>query len=440
MKKTFDCTLGEPWSSAQRALEKYESDMRQAPVHDVAKICSKHGPLMADITKKLPKNLQPRIFTGGSTTNLPYSAPELAQVLLKHLHQACRSEIVLAPEEWRETTAQLSALISAELAVCQLAELLDEAQAESASFLEELAVADSTERIVNQLHYIAEVVNNYTHELTYLYPDWDILIRYCVFLKQVGQTAHRSAVFMCQMLTTKDPLLSPATRMVTTAEMLIKEASKCREKARFLMRYDTGPVAAIPKKAGNGGKKSLIGLLASQHPGCTSLLLPSEERRRKRIDKRQKRRRERGGDHSTDEDISKTNEEEMRINHSKCKKCQTFFRDDSVFCHKCGNKRPDPPFASQIPKRDAGPPPLKRFGEDPDVVRIPEEDEEFTQNYLLGRSNEGEHSIWGGDQLMPSTRELEPRFKEGGAFVEHASDEENEASKAGSPGQRAKLK
>jgi len=394
MKKQFDCSIGEPWSSAVRALEAYTGEMRGAPVHDIARICNKHGPLMVGITKRLPKRTTPRIFQGGGTTNLPYTAPELAQVLLKALEKSCRTEVQLAPVELLETTAQFASLVSSELAVCQLAELLDEAVNEQASFLEELAVADSSERINAHLHHLTEVMKSFSSELTYLYPEWHALLHHTLFLKKVGLLTLHSSAFVSKMLSNHDPLLSPITRLAVTGEALGRAAKACNEKAISLMRFDSG-FDTVKRPTALREKKSMIGLLGTMQPGSNNLLMPSEARRRKRIDQKLARRRVLGGGaNSSDEDIQKEKGviEQQYAAHAQCTKCQNIYRDDSVYCRMCGQKRPDPPFASQLHVKNAGPPPLKTFGRDVGSVEEEQQDKDFINSILGPRDAEG-----GGD-------------------------------------------
>lgn len=371
MKAHREVSLCEPWSSAQRALEAYNLDMRQAAVHDCARICNKHSPLMAGITKKLPKNVTPRIFQGGAIATLPHTAPELAQVLVRNLHQACVTEVILAPTELRESCTQFSALVGAELAVCELAELLDEATTSNASFVEELAVADSTERINTHLHQLTEMIKGFSHEVTKVYPELPALMHHARFLKQVGLMAERSSTFMCAQLTANDPLLSPALRLKHTAEALTAAAQHCAEKAALLQRSDdpyasTKPLPGPPRIGLN--RRSILGMMAKVQghakPGTVAVLLPSEAKRQKRVDQKLARRRMRGGGHSSEDEA-----EEKRVAHaahaaySVCAECENTFQDEAAFCSKCGSKRPDAPFAVQLVKGKAGePPPPKYLG------------------------------------------------------------------------------
>jgi len=438
-KKTrAGCTgLSEPWSSALRALESYGAEVRIAPVHSVASICNKHGALIHGLTKRLPKNVTPKIFHGAKLQIMPHSAPELAQVLARNLHKPCLAEIVLAPTELRETVSQFAALVGTELAVCELAELLDEVHDPSASFVEELAVADSVERINTHLHHLNKVIDGFTAELTELYPELEALSHHATFWKQIGMTCKTSSLFMAGMLTPSDPILSPTIRLGNCGEALIAIAQKCYDKTQSLLSwcYDRdggdGGIAknAAPRRHG-GNKVSIIGLMAQMQqnaqPGKESLLLPAEATRRKRIDAKLKKRRNRAlgdaGQSSEDEASTKLEIRKAVDAHAQCAACGNIFRDDANFCPKCGVKRPPSPLAGAKEAKAQGPPSLKRFaGEDAGA----NDDQDFLDALRADDPARGGHDVWGARAFQPDSQEVAPQFwqKE---RVEDVSDDEGD--------------
>lgn len=421
--------LGEPWSSAQRALEAYCNDMRKAPCHNCASICHKHGAILAGITKKLPKNVTPPVFDGKKQSILPASAPELAQVLVRNLENACITEIQIAPTELRGTMAQFAALVSAELSVCAMAELLDENPANNASFLEELAVADSVERINNHFNHLTEVMKSFTSDVTKAYAELDSLLQHAGCLKQFGMIAVRCSQFMNSMLTGDDPLLSPARRLKNAAESLVEAASACQTKVKLLLINDD-PYFSASVKAGarsGMGRKSMIGLLAMAgrgDAGAVNLLLPSEAKRRKKVDRKLLRRRERGGGHSSDGEAEERLElDKAEAAHVQCVECGNYYKEDAVFCRKCGQQRPESPMLGKA----KGPPPLKNVHQ---VDSDAEEDQEFL-NSLKGRGKpkaDAEHDVWGDKALQPSLENIAPQFLQK-ERIEDVSDDDEEAQR-----------
>lgn len=431
MKKARDFTIGEPWSSAQRALEAYNREMREAPVHDCARICNKHGPLMAGICKKLPKNVTPRIFEGGSTTAEPHSAPELAQVPLRHLHRATLTEIELAPTELRETVAQFAAILGAELAVCELAELLDESSDPSASFIEELAVADSMERINTHYHHLVEVIRGFTAELTRTYPELTSLANHARFLRNAGQIAARASGYMRNKLTDEDPLMSAAARLRHSGEALEKAATECEVETeahvRFWQNLLGGSKAQNPPDRLGLNRKSIIGLLStlsySGH-GKVNLLVPSEAKRRRRVDVKLSRRRMRGGDDSEEEDLSDIKAvEKAEAAYNQCTKCGNVFREDSVFCRRCGTKRPESPHAAKKAAMQKGPPALKNIFTE-EAIDDEETDRAFLDKLRRKNEDQGEHDVWGASALQPSSREIAAQLRQTEQVNDVSDDEQ----------------
>lgn len=357
---------------------------------------------------------------------LPASAPELAQVLVRTLENSCFTEIQIAPTELRGTMSQFSALVNAELSVCAMAELLDENANNSASFLEELMVADSVERINNHLNHLTEVTKSFTSDVTKAYAELDSLLQHAGFLKQLGMIAVRCSQFMSNILTGDDPLLSPARRLKNAAQCLVDAATACQTKVRLLLINDDPYFSASVKTGARSGlgRKSMIGLLAVAgrgDAGAVNLLLPSEAKRRKKVDAKLLRRRERGGGHSSDEDA----EERLKLDkaeaaHVQCLECGSYFKEDAVFCRKCGNQRPESPMLGKA----KGPPPLKNTG-DSDA----EEDQEFL-NSLKGRGKkaDAEHDVWGDKALQPSVENIAPQFLQK-ERVEDVSDDDEEAQR-----------
>jgi len=420
--------LGEPWSSAQKALEAYCNDMRKAPCHNCASVCHKHGAILAGITKKLPKSVTPPLFDGKKQSVLPNSAPELAQVLVRNLENACITEIQIAPTELRATMAQFSALVSAELSVCAMAELLDENANNSASFLEELAVADSVERINNHINHLTEVMKSFTADVTKAYAELDSLLQHAGFVKQVGMMAVRSSQFMNSILTGDDPLLSPARRLKNAAESLLEAATACQTKVKLLMINDD-PYFSTSVKTGSRsgtGRRSMIGLLAMAgrgNAGAVNLLLPSEAKRRRKVDGKLVRRRQRGGGHSSDgEAEERLEQDKAEAAHVQCTECGNYYKEDAAFCRKCGNSRPESPMVGKT----KGPPPLKNVHQ---VDSDAEDDQEFL-NSLRGRDKkaDAEHDVWGDKALQPSVENIAPQFLQK-ERIEDVSDDDEEAQR-----------
>jgi len=383
---------------------------------------------MAGLTKKLPKNVAPRIFEGGRTTNLPHSAPELAQVLVRNLHKSCLTEIELAPTELKETMAQFSALVGAELAVCELAELLDEATDSNASFVEELAVADSVERINAQYSHLTEVIKFFTHDLTKTYPELAQLMHHARFLKQCGLLAIRSSAFMKNVLTVNDPLLSPALRLKHAAEDLVKAAQHCYDKSEQLWRlwHDAmGDDASAGVGRSGLDRKSIIGLLAivqqNAAHGKIHLLMPSEAKRRKKVDKKLARRRMRGGGHSSEEEAEERRKvERAEAAFIQCTNCGNTFREDAVYCRKCGTARPTSPLGAQRAAVAKGPPPLKRADREESEV---DEDEDFLTALRINDPDAGAYDVWGAKAFQPSTRQVAPQFLQKESVDDVSGDE-----------------
>lgn len=415
MKKHHDTSLGEPWASAQAALEKYAADMRSAKVHDCCRVCNKHASLMHGMTQRLPKSNVPRVLDGAKALLLPDTGPEMTLALTQALHLACVAEVYLAPTELRETINQMTALLGAEVAVSQLAELIDEAGDVEASHLEELMVADSVERINTHLHHITQVAKNFAEDLTHLYPELEKLRSHAIFLKDVGLIASRSAAYIINQLPVTDPVVSPSMRLKQSAENLIKEAQNLHAKAEHYIRWSEGvKSAAVPNRLGIE-KRSLIGLIANHVQGHEGLKahMPEEEKRRDRVNKKLERRRARNNyEHSSDEE-AEANSKYLAAEaaHSRCANCSNVFGVDALFCSRCGTARPPLP----TPSGKIGPPALKRIADRPNA------DDDIAR---------GPHEVWGGKGLEPSKRDVAPQFLQK-ERIDAVSDDEDEAKTRG---------